>query len=78
MHTLKIINGRRVWVSDIPTPPPPPEQGSIGRKLQGGDPPVPYRNACSKWATCPTKWAREPFASRQIRGEVLADRRAMQ
>lgn len=80
MYTLKIINGKRIWVSDTLTHIDPSEraQGHIGRKLQGGDPPVPYRNACSKWATCPTKWAREPFASRQIRGEVLADRRAMQ
>ena len=55
---------------------PPLRQGEVGRKLQGGLPPVPYRNACSKWAGCPTRWAREPFNSRQIRGEIWADRLA--
>lgn len=44
-------------------------------RLQGGLPPMPYRNACSKWAGCPTKWAREPFASKTIKMEVLAERR---
>lgn len=53
---------------------PPLRQGEVGRKLQGGLPPVPYRNACSKWAGCPTRWAREPFNSRQIRGEIMSDR----
>ncbi len=50
MYTLKIINGKRIWVSDTLTRIDPSEraQGHIGRKLQGGDPPVPYRNACSK------------------------------
>ena len=55
-------------------PLPPLVTGTVGRKVQGGLPPVPYRNACSKWAQCPTKWAREPFASRQIKGEVLSSR----
>lgn len=51
---------------------PPLRKGEVGRKLQGGLRPVPYRNACSKWERCPTRWAREPFNSRQIRGEVLS------
>lgn len=51
-------------------------KGEVDRKLPGGLPPVPYRNACSKWAGCPTRWAREPFNSRQIRGEICADRLA--
>jgi hypothetical protein len=55
-------------------PLPPLRTGEVGRKTQGGDPPVPYRNACSKWAGCPTKWAREPFNSRQIKGEVMSSK----
>jgi hypothetical protein len=57
----------------IPMPPLAKVEGVS--RLQGGLPPMPYRNACSKWASCPTKSAREPFASKQIRGEVLAERR---
>lgn len=53
---------------------PPLRKGEVGRKTQGGLPPVPYRNACSKWEQCPTRWAREPFNNRQIRGEVWSDR----
>ena len=55
-------------------PMPPHIKGTVGRKIQGGDPPVPYRSASSKWEGCPTKWAREPFASRQIKGEVLSSK----
>lgn len=58
---------------NIPMPPLAKVEGFS--RLQGGLPPMPYRNACSKWAGCPTKWAREPFASKQIRGEVLSERR---
>lgn len=56
-------------------PMPPRRQGEVGRKVQGGLPPVPYRNACSKWAGCPTKFAREPFASKEIKWEIFADRK---
>ena len=58
---------------NIPMPPLAKVEGFS--RLQGGLPPVPYRNACSKWSGCPTKWAREPFASKQIKFEVLAERR---
>jgi hypothetical protein len=56
----------------IPMPPLAKVEGVS--RLQGGLPPEPYRNACSKWAGCPTKWAREPFASKQIKAEVMASR----
>lgn len=52
-------------------PLPALRTGDVGRRVQGGLPPVPYRNACSKWASCPTKWAREPFASKSIKSEVF-------
>jgi hypothetical protein len=64
----------RVPVGTLNIPLPPLATGTVGRKVQGGLPPVPYRNACSKWAACPTKWAREPFNSRQIKGEVMSSR----
>ena len=52
MHTLKTINGKRIWVSDTLTRIDPSEraQGHIGRKLQGGDPPKQYRNSFSNIA----------------------------
>jgi hypothetical protein len=52
MHTLKIINGRRIWVSDTPTHIDPSEraQGHIGRKLLGGLPPAKTRNSFSNIA----------------------------
>jgi len=51
MYTLYASNGRRVWLSDTPIRIQPAEraQGHIGRKLQGGDPPVPYRSCSHKW-----------------------------
>ena len=58
---------------NIPMPPLAKVEGVS--RLQGGLPPVPYRNACSKWQNCPTTWAREPFASKQIKFEVLSSRR---
>lgn len=73
-YTLKIINGKRVWVSDTVAPAPPPPKVTTHSRLPGGLPPVPYRNACSKWGGCRTVYAREPFQSRQIRAEILGDR----
>lgn len=66
----------RVPPGALNIPMPPLRTGEVGRKLQGGLPPVPYRNACSKWLQCPTKWAREPFASKSVKFEILADRKA--
>jgi hypothetical protein len=57
---------------------PPLRQGEVGRRVQGGLPPQPYRSACSKWGVGRAKWNPEPFNSRQIRGEIWADRLAMQ
>lgn len=54
---------------------PPLRKGEVDRKTQGGLPPMPYRNACSKWERCPTKFAREPFASKEIKLEVYHDRK---
>lgn len=71
MTTPKV---HRVPKGTFISPMPPLRTGTAGRKLQGGDPPVPYRNACSRWSECPTKWAREPFASRQIKGEVMSSK----
>lgn len=53
-----------------------PRTGEVDRVLQGGLPPVQYRNACGRWAAGSPK-AREPFASKQIKAEVYADRRDM-
>lgn len=58
-----------------PAPMPPFRDGEVGRRLQGGMPPVPYRSASSKWASCPTKWAREPYASKAIKLEVAYTQR---
>jgi hypothetical protein len=60
-----------------PMPPLATVEGS-GRRLQGGLPPVPFRSASSKWASCPTKWAREPYASRAIKFEVLQGRKDLE
>lgn len=54
-------------------PMPPLRKGEVDRKTQGGLPPEPYRSTSHKWGRG-AKFAREPFASRQIRGEVLSDR----
>lgn len=53
---------------------PPLRKGEVGRRTQGGLPPEPYRNACSKWAVGRSRWNPEPFNSRQIRGEIWAER----
>lgn len=58
----------------LKTPMPPLAKIEGVSKLQGGLPPVPYRSTSPKWAGCPTKWAREPFASKQIKAEVMASR----
>ena len=56
-------------------PMPPLVKGDVDRVTQGGLPPEPYRSTSHKWIRCPTKWAREPFASKQIKREVMAERR---
>jgi hypothetical protein len=70
----------RVHFINKPAPMPPFRDGEVGRRLQGGLPPVPYRSASSKWASCPTKWAREPFGSskesKKIKMEILAERKS--
>jgi hypothetical protein len=67
VHTLPL------GALNIPMPPLAKIEGFS--RLQGGLPPVPYRSTSPKWAGCPTKWAHEPFASKQIRGEVMSERR---
>jgi hypothetical protein len=75
---IVLRNGQRVWQSDEPSKLVLKEpDGQVGRKVQGGLPPVPYRSATPKWASCPTKWAREPFQSKAIKMEVMAWRKAM-
>ena len=73
---LIVLNGQRIWRS-TEVVKLTPKDGEIGRKVQGGLPPVPYRSATPKWAMCPTKWAREPFQSKAIKMEVMAWRKAM-
>jgi|TARA_R110000868_G_scaffold374256_1_gene638645 hypothetical protein len=51
-------------------PMPKRVEGDVGRKLQGGLPPEPYRNACSKWQRA-TKFAHDPFNSRSLKFEVF-------
>ena len=48
--------------------------GDVDRVMQGGMPPVPYRASTGRWIAA---WgsAREPFASRQVRGEHYGDRK---
>lgn len=67
VHTLPL------GALNIPMPPLAKIEGFS--RLQGGLPPVPYRSTSPKWASCPTKWAREPFASKTIKMEVMAERR---
>ena len=55
-------------------PMPPLRKGEVDRVTQGGLPPEPYRSASHKWVRG-AKFAREPFASRQIKHEVLAGKR---
>jgi hypothetical protein len=74
---IVLKNGQRVWLSDQKSSLVLKEpDGQVGRKVQGGLPPVPYRSATPKWASCPTKWAREPFQSKAIKLEVLAERKS--
>lgn len=54
-------------------PMPAMATGDVGRKLQGGMPPVPYRSR-NVWCGA-NRHASEPFASRQIKGEVLGSRK---
>ena len=54
-------------------PMPAQVSGEINRVLQGGYPPVPYR-ARNDWLDA-GRYAGEPFACFQIRGEVLSSRK---
>ena len=58
---------------NIPMPPLAKVEGVS--RLQGGLPPMPYRTATTRWTSCTAKWGREPFNCKQIKGEVLAERR---
>ena len=58
-------------------PMPPLRKGEVDRVTQGGLPPEPYRNANRRWGTG-AKFAREPFACKQIKREVLSDRKAFE
>lgn len=78
---IVLKNGQRVWLSDQKSSLVLKEpDGQVGRKVQGGLPPVPYRSATPKWASCPTKWAREPFGSskesKKIKMEIIAERKS--
>lgn len=42
-------------------PMPKMRDGEIGRRVQGGMPPVPYRTATKRWGDCPAKSARDPM-----------------
>jgi hypothetical protein len=51
-------------------PMPKRVEGDVGRKLQGGLPPEPYRSCNAKWSNS-AKFAREPmpYAQRQLCAE---------
>ena len=51
-------------------PMPPLRKGEVDRVTQGGLPPEPYRNTNHKWCRG-AKFAREPYASREIKLEVF-------
>lgn len=50
-----------------------PRVGDIDRVMQGGLPPVPYRQASSRWDSASPR-AGEPFASRRVKAEIFGDR----
>lgn len=54
-------------------PMPKPLSGEINRVLQGGYPPVPYRSR-NDWGDA-GRYAGEPFASNQVRMELLSSRK---
>jgi hypothetical protein len=51
-------------------PMPPLRKGEVDRVTQGGLPPEPYRSANHKWVRG-AKFAREPYASKEIKREVF-------
>lgn len=51
-------------------PMPKLRDGEVGRKVQGGLPPEPYRSTSHKWIRG-AKFAREPYQSRAIKFEVF-------
>lgn len=50
-----------------------PRVGYLDRVLQGGLPPVPYRQASRRWDSA-SRRAGEPFASRRVKAEIFGDR----
>lgn len=52
----------------------PARTGEVGRVMQGGLPPVAYRNACGRWMSG-GRSASEPWASRSIKMEIVMDRK---
>ena len=51
----------------------PARTGDVDRVMQGGLPPVPYRQASARWING-ARSAREPFASRGVKMEIIGDR----
>jgi hypothetical protein len=51
-------------------PMPPLIKGDVDKVTQGGLPPEPYRSANHKWCRG-AKFAREPYASQEIKREVF-------
>lgn len=66
---------RTHFINKLAPMPPLATVAGHGRRIQGGDPPVPFRSASGKWLNCPTKWAREPYASKAIKLEVAYTQR---
>lgn len=56
-------------------PMPAMLDGDYDRRLQGGLPPAPFRSR-NDWADTTGRFAREPWACKQIAGEVHGDRHA--
>lgn len=50
-----------------------PRAGGLDRILQGGLPPVPYRQASRRWDSA-SRRAGEPFAPRRVKAEIFGDR----
>ena len=72
MKTWRLPKGASLGVAM----PPRVEEPKVDRKLQGGLPPVPYRSATTRWGEA-APMARDPFVSKQVRGEQFAMRRAV-
>ena len=67
-----------VWSVDTPAVMPPmlKPRHCVNRKLQGGEPPVPYRSA-NNWSNA-SRRSHEPFNSRSIKLEILQDLKNLQ